>query len=235
MKKQTVKVDWTCKNAFIFDLDGTLIDAYPAIVASLNHTLEKLGRRPAPAGDIIRAVGLGNDSLLETFVPTGAIARARQIYRRHHVACLPAAARPLPGALALLETLKRGGARLAVATNRPAETAEIMTAACGMKAFFNVMLSGEDVPRPKPAPDILVEILGRLGLPPEAAVYFGDMDIDAQTGRAAGVETVIVTTGSSTRAEIEAERPGLVLDSLEALLPAARRRAESAAGRATAA
>ena len=68
----------------IFDLDGTLVDAYPAIIKSFNYAMQKLGY-PAQDGLIIRrAVGHGDGGLLRPFVRRQDIKPALRIYRRHH-------------------------------------------------------------------------------------------------------------------------------------------------------
>ena len=202
------------KKLFIFDLDGTLINAYPAIVESMNYTLEQLRYPKAEPEKIIRAVGTGNDGLLKEFLPEKAIIKARQIYREHHKKNLAGKISLLPGALALLKNLKIKGKMLAVASNRPKETAVLLVKILGLEGYFDLVLTGEEVREPKPAPDILMALLKHFKVSKEEAVYVGDMDIDAQTGGAAGVKTIIVATGSSARQEIEAAKPDIILDSL---------------------
>ena len=202
------------KKLFIFDLDGTLIDAYPAIVESMNYTLKKLRYPEAEPEKIIRAVGTGNDGLLKEFLPEKEIPEARQIYREHHKKNLAGKISLLPGALALLQNLKTKGKILAVASNRPKETAVLLIKILGLEDYFDRVLTGEEVREPKPAPDILMALLEYFKVSKEEAVYVGDMDIDAQTGAAAGVKTIIVVTGSSTREESGAAKPDLILDSL---------------------
>ncbi|MCX5642479.1 MAG: HAD family hydrolase [Candidatus Omnitrophica bacterium] len=203
------------KKLFIFDLDGTLINAYPAIVESMNHTLRRMNHPEADPERIIRSVGMGNDGLMKKFFSDEEVPEARQIYREHHRVNLSGKISLLPGALALLRNLKAKGKLLAVASNRPKETASLLIQILEIEPYFDRVLTGEEVAQPKPAPDILVALLDYFLVSPEEAVYVGDMDIDAETGAAAGVKTVIVATGSSTGAEIEAARPDLILNSLE--------------------
>ena len=203
------------KKLFIFDLDGTLINAYPAIVESMNHTLRRLNHPEAEPERIIRSVGMGNDGLMKKFFSEQEVPEARQIYREHHKNNLLGKISLLPGALTLLQGLKVKGKLLSVASNRPSETAKLLIQLTGIDDYFDRVLTGEEVSQPKPAPDIILALLNYFQLSPEEALYVGDMDIDAETGASAGVKTVIVTTGSSTREEIEAAKPDLVIDSLE--------------------
>ncbi len=202
------------KKLFIFDLDGTLINAYPAIVESMNHTLRRMNHPEAEPERIIRSVGMGNDGLLKRFFSEAEVPEARQIYREHHRVNLAGKISLLPGALELLRSLKANGKLLAVASNRPKETAFLLIKTLEIETYFDRVLTGEEVPEPKPAPDIIKALLEYFRVSPEEAVYVGDMDIDAQTGTAAGVKTIIVTTGSSGREEIEAAGPDIILDSL---------------------
>jgi len=158
---------------------------------------------------------MGNDGLMKKFFSDPEVPEARQIYREHHRVNLSGKISLLPGALALLRNLKAKGNLLAVASNRPLETASLLIKILEVEGYFDLVLTGEEVSQPKPAPDILIALLDYFQISREEAVYVGDMDIDAETGAAAGIKTVIVTTGSSTREEIEAAKPDLIIASLE--------------------
>lgn len=202
------------RKLYVFDLDGTLVDAFEAIVASTAHVLDTMGYPVPPAPEIIRAVGWGNDGLLGKFIRPDGMARARALYREHHASFLPGSAKLMPGARELLESAAESGLLLAVATNRGRLSTDLLLETLDIARFFSLVVCAEEVARPKPAPDILLAVLDRLGVQPERALYFGDMTVDAECGREAGVDTVIVTTGTSTREEIEQCSPALVLDSL---------------------
>jgi AHBA synthesis associated protein len=158
---------------------------------------------------------MGNDGLMKKFFPDWEVPEARQIYREHHRVNLTGKISLLPGALSLLQNLKAKGKLLAVASNRPTETASLLLKILEIEVYFDRVLTAEEVAQPKPAPDILIALLDYFQVSREEAVYVGDMDIDTETGAAAGVKTVIVVTGSSPREDIEAAGPDLILDSLE--------------------
>jgi phosphoglycolate phosphatase-like HAD superfamily hydrolase len=79
------------------------------------------------------------------------------------------------------------------------------------------VLGPEDVARPKPAPDMLRVALERLGVAPARALYVGDMGVDVETARAAGVPVWVVATGSDTREALAAARPDRLLTGLAEL------------------
>ena len=191
----------------IFDLDGTLVDAYKAVASSLNYALRQVNRDPAEDAVIKRAVGWGDRHLIGTFVPRGDVDKALSIYRRHHARALKEGTVFLPGAKILLGDLKAGGYSLALASNRPSRFTQIILKHLNARDRFDCVVCGDNVARPKPAPDMLEAILKKFALAPGEALYVGDMAIDVETGNRAGVKTVAVVTGSSTREEVAGQNP----------------------------
>lgn len=203
----------------IFDLDGTLINAYKAIYRSVNFTLRATGYQEQAERIIHRAVGWGDRNLLKPFVREEDLDRALAIYRRHHARSLLSGTRLFPGVRRLLSTLRKRNYRLAVASNRPTRFSLIVMRHCAIRGFFDMVLCGDKVKKGKPDPEILRTIMARLRVKPGHTVYVGDMFLDMQAARRAGAHPVAVTTGSSTRAELRRERP-------EVILPEVRRLAE---------
>lgn len=202
----------------IFDLDGTLIDAYPAITGSFNYTMQRLNYPLQKPQVIRRAVGWGDAHLLKPFVDTQDLGKALLIYRRHHAKSLLRESRILPGALDVLRGLKKRNFKLAVASNRPTRFSRILIRHLRLKDYFTYVLCADKLKRGKPHPQILKKIMRKLRASPETTLYVGDMAIDAQTGRRAGVKTVMVTGGSSSRLEIRKEKPCRIIANINALL-----------------
>ncbi|HOU35675.1 MAG TPA: HAD-IA family hydrolase [Candidatus Omnitrophota bacterium] len=201
----------------IFDLDGTLINAYPAIIDSFNFTMAAVGLPARDSITIRRAVGWGDRNLLKPFVPPKKLAAALSIYRRHHAKALVKYSRLFPGVKSLLLGLKKRSFLLAVASNRPTRFSRILLRHLGIVEYFDLVLCGDKVTYMKPHPQILRTIMARLGVPRDQTLYVGDMDVDAQTGRRAGVRTIMVPTGSSTLPELEKEHPYAIIPCVKAL------------------
>lgn len=206
------------KKLIIFDLDGTLVDAYKAITASFNYTMRSFGARQRSGQLIRRLVGWGDEMLLRPFIEETLLKKALAIYRRHHAITLLSCSRLLPGAQRLLKYLKGKGYKIAVASNRPTKFSRIIIRRLGLGNYFDYVLCADKLRRGKPHPEILKIILRRFSVKPKEALYVGDMAVDAQAGRRAGIKTVIVLGGSSSKKDIKKEAPFLVINRLARLL-----------------
>jgi len=197
----------------IFDLDGTLIDAYEAVQVSINHALAQMGKAPVDYATVRKTVGWGDRHFVQTLSGDDRLEETIEIFREHHAGYLPQGASLLPGAAEVLEELKSRGIRLAVATNRPTRFSQLLLKELDIGRYFDYVLCGDKV-EPKPAPDILIAVLKHFGYKPQDAVFVGDMTVDVMTGQSAWVPTVVVTTGSSPREELERLGPVGIIESL---------------------
>lgn len=202
----------------IFDLDGTLVNAYPAIIRSFNYTMRKLNYSKQSATIISRAVGWGDKNLLKPFINLKDLKKALKIYRRHHKMSLLKDSRLFPGVFKVLSYLKKKGYKLAIASNRPTKFSWILIRHLGLERYFDYVLCADRLRHIKPHPEILNKIMQRFQVEPKQALYVGDMTIDVQAGKRAKVKTIIVITGSSTAWEIRRERPYRVIKRITELL-----------------
>jgi phosphoglycolate phosphatase len=202
----------------IFDLDGTLVNAYKAVYESINHALTKSGFPRVSAHVVKRSVGWGDKHLITGFVGDKAAPAAIKVYRRHHKKALQTGVKFLPGAKVLIDQLKREGYILAIASNRPTRFTKEILRILKIEKHFDYVLCGDRIKRPKPYPDMLLQILDKYKLERKDALFVGDMTIDAQTGRSAKVRTVVVLTGSSTRAEIRVFKPYKIIPRISHLI-----------------
>jgi len=201
----------------IFDLDGTLVDAYKAITDSVNFTLRKIGRKEASSAAIRKAVGWGDKNLLRVFVDAGPAQEAVRIYRKHHKSSLRRRCRLLPFSLSLLRYLSDSGIKIAIASNRPTLFTGIILKHLKIKKYFDYVLCADKLPQGKPHPEILLRIIKKLSISPGEVVYVGDMVVDIQAARNAGIKAVAVLGGSSSLAEIKKVRPFKIIRNLASL------------------
>ncbi len=201
----------------VFDIDGTIVDAYPAIYESVKYTTRQF-TLPCPSIAAIRkAVGWGDRNLLKPFVSGEKLDAALKVYRRHHAVSLVRFARLMPGARMLLRRLQRGGVQLAVASNRPRRFSRIVLKHLGVWDYFDTVVCGDQIGNMKPHPQILQVIMRRLHRSPAETLYIGDMTVDVLTGKRARVFTVAVTTGSSSASELRSACPDKILPKAAAL------------------
>jgi phosphoglycolate phosphatase len=202
----------------IFDLDGTLIDAYPAITESFNHTMRKLGYPAQKAAVIRRAVGWGDGNLLKPFVEKKDLLPALTVYCAHHKKALLSGSRVFPGVYTVLSALKNKGYKLAVASNRPTRFSRILIRHLKLDRFLDYVLCADTLKYGKPHPEILHKIMRRFRVSPGEAVFVGDMAIDARAARRAKVKAIMLSTGSSTKQELQKERPYRIISRIAGLL-----------------
>jgi phosphoglycolate phosphatase len=197
--------------AVVFDFDGTLADSYAAITASVNHARAAHGLPPLSEPEVRRHVGRGPAHLLRETVPGGDVEADVGLYRAHHPSVLRSGTHILPGVADTLAALWNAGYRLGVCSNKLGPFTRQLLDYLALDRFFRVVVGPEDAPRPKPAPDMLQTALQRLDVIPAEALYVGDMVVDIETARSAGVTVWVIPTGSEERSALEAGQPDRLL------------------------
>jgi phosphoglycolate phosphatase len=114
--------------------------------------------------------------------------------------------------------LTQHGLRLAVCSNKPVAFTKELVNILAVAEFFSLVLGPEDAGLPKPAPNILLLALARMQIHAADALYVGDMTVDIQTGRAAGITIWVVPTGSDEIDVLRAAKPDRLLGQMTDLL-----------------
>ncbi|HEX5044207.1 MAG TPA: HAD-IA family hydrolase [Candidatus Polarisedimenticolaceae bacterium] len=205
----------------VFDLDGTLIDSYPAITESVNRAREGHGLSPLPA-DVVRAhVGRGLPALIADLVGPAHVEEGVRLFRERYAEVYATGTLALPHARTVVEALVERGYGLAVASNKPARFAEAILSTLGMRPAFRAVLGPDLAGTTKPEPTMLRLCREALGVERHETLYVGDMVLDVETAREAGVPVVLVPGGSSSPEALrETGQPVLAdLRELLSLLP----------------
>jgi phosphoglycolate phosphatase len=189
--------------AVVIDLDGTLLDTAPDLAEAANRMLAEM-QRPQVATEVVNTyIGNGVDRLIKR-VLTGEMyaepdsqlfARAKPIYDRHYLAGVSLYSRPFPGVVEGLEALKRTGYRLACITNKAERFTLPLLKDTGLFDYFELILSGDSLPRTKPDPLPLLHACEKFGVSPEHMLLIGDSQNDALAARAAGCHIFCVPYG----------------------------------------
>ena len=203
----------------LFDLDGTLIDSGPIIMASMRHaSVTVLGREPDE--EAVRAAigGHGLVSQMRDLDPDR-VDELIDVYRAHNEP-LHATLETFDGVPELLRELVRRGHQLGIVTAKRRSTVHLAFDRFPfLTELTDVLVGSEDTERHKPDPDPVLEALDRLGATPEEAVYVGDSPFDIQAGNAAGAYTIAVGWGGIHPDErLLAAEPGALVQHPEEIL-----------------
>ncbi len=203
--------------AIVFDLDGTLVDSYGPITASLNAARATRGLPPVSEDQVRLEVGHGLESLVERHLGREHVERGVQAFRDAYARLYAAGTRPLPGVPEIPRRLHARGLRLAVASNKLAKFGRPIVAQVGLADVIPVVLGPDCGVPTKPSPEMLELALRELGVAPAEALYVGDMPLDVESARRAGLRHFVIPTGSADRATLLATPGACVLDDLAAV------------------
>lgn len=186
----------------VFDLDGTLIDTAPDLVATLNTIFAREGLPPVAYEAARNMVGGGARLLIERGLaadgrqlPAPDIDRLVRDFMAHYGAHIADASRPFQGVEAALDELASFGCRLAVCTNKLQGLSVRLLDLLGLSRRFAAICGADTFGVSKPNPEILRGTIGRAGGRIEQAMMVGDSDTDIATARAAGIAVIAVDFG----------------------------------------
>lgn len=188
----------------LFDLDGTLVDTAPDLVASLNAALVNEGLQPMPAAQVRALVGAGARALIERALDvqkqpqsSDLIERMLRFFLDYYAAHIADESVVFPGVVEALEAARAQGIKLAVCTNKPEHLAVLLLDQLGLVPFFAAICGGDTFPARKPAALHVVGTIERAGGDPARALLVGDSEVDVQAARAAGIPVIAVDFGYS--------------------------------------
>lgn len=194
----------------LFDLDGTLIDSLPDILASANHLRAEFGLpgiRPETArgfvGDGVVKLMQRCLSDLGPFEPLRD--RAWQTWVDHHLHQCTKLVEPYPGVVDNLARWHAEQRPMAVVTNKPTQFTIRILDHLELTRYLPVAICGDTLAVKKPDPEPLREALRRLGQPLNAGTMVGDSIQDLRAGKAAGLRTTAVLFGFRSEQELRAE------------------------------
>jgi phosphoglycolate phosphatase len=189
--------------AVMIDLDGTLLDTAPDLAEAANMMLRELGRSELPLEVIQSYIGKGIQRLVKRTL-SGTLdgepdpqlfSRAMPLYERNYAKTLCDKTRPYPGVVDGLEALDKSGFRLACVTNKAEAFTLPLLQATGLRDYFDIVLSGDSLPRKKPDPLPLLHACNHFGIKTNEMLLIGDSLNDTQAARAAGCHIFCVPYG----------------------------------------
>jgi phosphoglycolate phosphatase len=213
----------------VFDLDGTLVDTAPDLIAVLNDLLADEGLPALSLYEARPMIGRGARALIERGFAAAGVALDQPTRNRLFEAFISAyrmriakESVPFPGAVAALDELKHGGARLAVCTNKPTGLSLMLLEALGLAARFAAIIGPDTAPAAKPDPRHLLSAIAQAGGSAGRSLMVGDSATDADAARAAGVPLILVSFGY-TETPARELGPDILIDSFDDLTAACAR------------
>lgn len=192
----------------IFDLDGTILNTLEDLADATNYALTQHGYPRRTFEEVRRFVGNGIRKLIERAVPSGTTVedtdRVHETFTAYYQQHCADKTRPYEGILELLQRLRAAGCLTAVVSNK-ADAAVQPLCHHYYEGLFDYAVGEREGIRRKPAPDAVQEVLRRLQTDVSEAVYIGDSEVDIQTARNAGMDSIIVTWGFRDREYLESQ------------------------------
>jgi phosphoglycolate phosphatase len=204
----------------VFDLDGTLVDTAPDLTNALNDVLTRRGHAPVEAETIRACVGHGARIMIEEALrrtsASDDVDRMLAEFLIHYEANIANDSRPFPGAVAALEGLAAGGAKLAVCTNKREYLSRRLLEELDLARYFAGIAGRDTFAVSKPDPGHLTGVIALAGGNPSRAVMVGDSETDIRTAKAAGVPAILVSFGYAT-SPLDGFAPEAVIDHFDQL------------------
>lgn len=212
-------------DAVIFDLDGTLVDTAPDILAYLNEMLAELGRPGLDLGAVRSMIGDGVKSLMiRGLEASGGVPHHLDLddlfhrYLQRYTEEPVRTSEPYPGIVQALDALEAAGMRLGVCTNKPQTPTDRLLERLDLARYFGAVIGGDTLRTKKPDPAHLEAVLERLNVEPKRAAMIGDSETDLKTASTAGTPCILVTFGytATPASELGADH---LIDHFDDLIP----------------
>jgi len=188
----------------LFDVDGTLVDTQQDVYISLNLALEEIGLPKISMDTAKLAIGPGPKDFMKHVLGEINLHRSeeflaafRPIYWEH---CADHA-ELFDGMTQLLAELKQRHIKIGIATNKARFGTDIILKALDVQNSFHIIMTRDEVEKPKPEPDMILYACKKLNVAPERTLMLGDTDNDILAAQAAGASSCLALWGYSNQME----------------------------------
>lgn len=182
----------------LFDLDGTLVDTAPDLIACLNHTLQAFGQPTVEPNALRPFISFGARAMLERSLDANseqdvAVMLAYMLDR--YQSNIAVHSRLFDGMDKVLQQLEQVGLKWGVVTNKHERFSLPLMAALDLERRAACIVSGDSTPFSKPHPEPMFEACRQVGVAPDACIYLGDAAHDMIAGKQAGMQVIAALYG----------------------------------------
>jgi HAD superfamily hydrolase (TIGR01509 family) len=208
---------WQSIDTVMFDLDGTLVDSMDCYYSVFLEAFGQMGLPVCDRAELMALMRHGRN-ILEVLIPAdlsdreATTDRCRTLFREMWEARSLTGINLLPDVAPALRELHGMGLAIGLATAARGAWIKTVLERHGVAECFGAVVTVAEVKARKPAPDVLLECLRRLGSQSERSVYVGDSPIDIIAAKSAGVRSIGVLSGASDRASLDEVSPELILE-----------------------
>ena len=198
----------------IFDFDGTLTDSIPSAIESIQDMIAELSYPRKSKEEIREHIGFGERALVSGSIGTEddeKVKAAQKIYYKHVSKRLKEVSL-YPHVKEILELFKNK-TKIIISNKRDEFIIKIL-ADQGLNRYFKEVLGGDSASCLKPDPCALLKIIEKYKIPIDRVLFVGDMTIDIETGKNAGVKTCAVTYGFDDKEKLKKSNPDLLIDDI---------------------
>lgn len=206
----------------LIDLDGTLLSTADDLALAANLMLRELGKPELSIDTIQSYIGKGIERLVKRSLTgdlngepdTELLAKALPIYHRHYAENLCVNTRPYPGVIDGIINLQKAGFKLACITNKSEVFTLPLLRATNLADYFEIVLSGDSLPKKKPDPMPLTHICKHFDVQPHEVLLLGDSLNDAIAARAAGCYVFCLPYGYNEGRDVHTLDCDAIVDSI---------------------
>lgn len=180
--------------AVIWDLDGVILDSAEEHRLAWHRMAQEAGL-PFTDEQFWATFGMRNDMIFQFLwkdLPHERIAELADRKEKYYREFIREKAAPLPGAIKLLSELRAAGYPQALASSTPLKNIEVISEVLGLHKYLAAFVSGEAVPRGKPAPDVFLKAAAALSIEPAHCVVIEDAVAGVQAAHAGGMRCIAV-------------------------------------------
>lgn len=197
----------------IFDVDGTLVNNLDLIVKSFNFAVGDIVGRKLSRKEVYSRFGPTLEDMIEEAVPNKEAKDAIQRYHSFYKKYFHRYARIYPKIKELVSGLGNASIRVGVCTGSDARMTKTTLEKSGLRDKFSIVVTADEVHRPKPDPEGLIRATTLMGADPDQTIYVGDAVRDIEAARRAGIRSAAALWGFTKGNDLTAHHPDFAFNS----------------------